>query len=80
MPDDNAALDADFLQIGADAEAQRLNAHQVDFRRLVGGRMPEPPARVIFAKAGRLHQRVRFKRTRIRGNRGQGLGEIGHQG
>ena len=37
----------------AEAHAERLNAHQVDF-------LFEQPARVVFAKAGRLDHRLRF--------------------
>jgi hypothetical protein len=48
VADDDAAV-AERLDVGAEAEAQRLDAEQVD----VGA---EQPAGVVLAKAGRLDQ------------------------
>ena len=44
MAGDDLGLDADVVQIGAQPQAQRLDAQQVDL-------LAEQPARVIFAKA-----------------------------
>ena len=51
-----------------DAEDQRLNPHQVD---LLG----EEPARVVLAKAGRLHQRQLLEGEGVGAQRGNGFGE-----
>ena len=50
MADHDAAL-AELVDVGPEAQAQRLDAQQVDLR-------PEQPARVVLAKAGRLDQRL----------------------
>ena len=56
MPDNNGGVLSVPAGYGehCQPEAQRLNAHQVDFLR-------KQPARIIFAKACRLHQRRGFK-------------------
>ena len=50
---DDLRLDAHLLDERAEAQAQRLDPHQVDF-------FFQQPARVVFAKARRLHQRRGF--------------------
>ena len=52
----------------AETESQRLHAHQVDF-------LPQQPARVVFAKAGGLHQRLGFIGIGVGRERGLRLGE-----
>ena len=44
MAGDDLGLNADLVQIGAQPQAQRLHAQQIDL-------LAEQPARVIFAKA-----------------------------
>ena len=53
MPGDDLRLDPEFADQGAEPHAERLHAHQVDF-------FFQEPARVVFAEAGRLHQRGRL--------------------
>ena len=53
MAGDDLGLDADLVQIGAQPQAQRLHAQQIDF-------LAEQPARVIFAKAVGGDQRQIF--------------------
>ena len=53
MAGDDFRLNADVVQIGAQAQAQRLDAQQVDL-------LAEQPARVIFAKAVGGDQRQIF--------------------
>ena len=53
MPGDDLLPVAEFRDQRAEPHAQRLNPHQVDF-------LAEQPARVVFAKAGRLHHRLGF--------------------
>ena len=60
---DDLRLDAHFLNQGAEPHAQRLDAHQVDF-------FFQEPARVVFAKAGRLHQRRGLIGIGVRGQYG----------
>ena len=57
---------AHFVQKRAEAQPQRLHAHQVDL-------LLEQPARVIFAKAGRLHHRRGFVFVGIGGERRNGF-------
>ena len=71
MADDDLARHAQFAEQGPEAETQRLHAHQVDF-------LAEQPARVIFAKARRLHQRTRFVGVGVGGE--IGLGQREHAG
>ena len=66
-------LDAHFLQQRAKTEAEGLDAHQIDF-------LSEKPARVIFAKAGRLHQGSLFVSICVRGERLLGLRKHKHLG
>ena len=63
MSGDDLLLDAELRDQRAEPHAQRLNAHQVDF-------LAEQPARVIFAKTGRLHHRLGFKGIGIRNQHG----------
>ena len=53
VADDDLALDPKLRKEAREAEPQRLRAHQVDL-------LLEDPARVIFAKPGRLDHRPRF--------------------
>ena len=53
VADDDLALDPKLLKEAREAEPQRLRPHQVDL-------LLEYPARVIFAKPGRLDHRPRF--------------------
>ena len=53
VADDDLALNPKLLQEMREPEPERLGAHEVDF-------LLEKPARVIFAKAGRLHDRQGF--------------------
>ena len=53
VADDDPLLNPELVEQLAEPHAERLNAHQVDFA-------PEQPTRVVFAKAGRLHQRTRL--------------------
>jgi hypothetical protein len=53
VPGDDLLFDAEFCDQRAEPHAERLHAHQVDF-------FAEQPARVVFAKAGRLHHRLGF--------------------
>ena len=53
MAGDDLRLDAQFVDEGAKAHPERLHAHEIDF-------LSEQPARVVLAKAGGLHQRLRF--------------------
>ena len=50
VPGDDFGFDVEFVNKRAEAETEGLNAHQVDF-------FFQQPARVVFAEAGRLHQR-----------------------
>ena len=70
MADDDLLLHAEFAEQRAEAQAQRLHAHQVDF-------LLEQPARVVFAKAGRLHHRLRFIGVAVGAELGLRLGEQG---
>ncbi len=63
---DDIGLDAHFMHQRADAHAEPLHAHQVDF-------LAEQPARVVFAKPGRLHHRLRFVGIGIRRKLRRGL-------
>ena len=63
VPGDDLLFDAEFRDQRAQPHAQRLNAHQIDF-------LVEQPARVIFAKTGRLHHRLGFKGIGIRNQHG----------
>ena len=51
MAGDEVRRDAHFVDQRAEPHAQRLHAHQIELGA-------EQPARVIFAKAGRLHERL----------------------
>ena len=53
MADDDLLGDAEFAKELAEPEPQRLHAHQIELAA-------EQPARVVFAKPRRLHQRARF--------------------
>ena len=53
MADDDLLGDAELVEQRGEAEAERLHAHQVDLALV-------EPARVVFAKAGRLDHRPRF--------------------
>jgi hypothetical protein len=57
----------------ADAHAQRLHPHEVDLLR-------KQPARIVFAKAGRLHEREGFELEGIGGERRPGLRKHGVSG
>ena len=57
MAGHDLGLDAELVEKRAEPHAQRLHAHQIEFGRLGRAGMAEPPARVIFAKAGRRHER-----------------------
>ena len=48
MPDDDFLGNAEFAEQLAEAHAERLNPHQVEFA-------PEQPPRIVFAEAGGLH-------------------------
>ncbi len=63
-------LDAHLVQQGGEAQTQSLNAHEIELGA-------EQPARVIFAKAGRLHQRQAFVFERVGRQDGNGLGKHG---
>ncbi len=65
---DDLRLDAEFVDQRAEAEAERLDAHQVDLAA-------EQPARVIFAKAGGFHHRLGFIGIGIRLERRFWLGK-----
>ena len=65
MPGDDLRLDAELVDQRAEPHAERLHAHQVDL-------LLEQPARVVFAKAGRLHQRLGFIRIGVGRERGLG--------
>ncbi|MNN82210.1 hypothetical protein D3C81_1991210 [compost metagenome] len=58
MADGDARAHADLVGIGGQAQAQRLNAQQVDL-------FFQNPAGVVFAEAGRLHQGDGFILRRI---------------
>ncbi len=58
VADHDAGL-AELLDVGPEPEAQGFHAKQVDLR-------PEQPARVVFAKAGRLDQGFGLIRQRVR--------------
>ena len=73
MADDDLARDAKLFQEAREAEPERLRAHQVDF-------LFEQPTRVIFAKTGWFHHRLRFKCVSIGGECGLRLGEQGDLG
>ena len=60
VADDDFARNAELLQEAREAEPQRLRAHQVDL-------LLEEPARVVFAKPGRLDHRLRFVRVGVGG-------------
>ena len=60
--------DAELVDERAEAEPQRLHPHQVDF-------LLQEPARVVFAKAGGLHQRLGFIGIGVGRERGLRLGE-----
>ncbi len=53
VADHDLARDAELLQESRQSEPERLHAHQVEL-------FFEQPARVVFAKAGRLHHRPGF--------------------
>ena len=55
---DDLRLHPHLVQQRAEAEPQRLHAHQVDL-------LLEEPARVVFAEAGGLHHRLRFVGLRV---------------
>ncbi len=73
MADDDLTRNAKLLQEAREAEPERLRAHQVDF-------LFEQPARIIFAKAGWFHHRLRFKCVSIGGEFGLRFGEQGDLG
>ena len=73
MADDDLLLHPQFAEQRAEAHAERLHAHQVDLAL-------EQPARVIFAKAGRLHHRPRFVGVGVGAELGLRLGEQGGLG
>ena len=70
VADDDLGADAKLLQEAREAEAERLRAHEVDL-------FFEQPARIIFAKAGRFHHRLRFKGVGVGESFGSGLGNKG---
>ena len=59
MPGDDVRFDAKGINERAEAQAQRLDAHQIDLAA-------EQPARVIFAKAGGFHHRLGFVGISVR--------------
>ncbi len=63
---DQLRLDAALADIGAEAQAQRRNAKEVDF-------LAEDPARVIFAEARRLDEHFGFEGVAVFDNVGLGL-------
>ena len=58
MADDEALLDAALGKKGRHAETDGVEAHEVDF-------LGEEPARVVFAKAGGLDERVALEVGRV---------------
>ena len=64
VPGDDLLLHAHAADQRAEPHAERLHAHQVQLGRLVRSWMPEPPARIVFAKPGRLHERQRLEIVR----------------
>ena len=58
MTGDDLRFDADLMQIGAQPQAQRLDAQKIDL-------LAEQPARVIFAKAVGGDQRQIFVIGRV---------------
>ena len=62
-------LDAQLADQRAEAHAQRLHAHQVDL-------LPEQPARVVFAEAGRLDHRLQLIGIGVGREAGSGFGNI----
>ena len=50
-----------LVEKSAEAHAERLHAHQIEFRWLGRARMAEPPARVIFPKACRRYEGDRLE-------------------
>ena len=68
MADHDLGLAPSSCEQGAEPQAQRLDAQQVDL-------LPEQPARVVFAKAGGLDQRLGFVRVGVGDERGFGLGK-----
>ena len=63
VPGDNLLFGAEFGNQRAQAHAERLNPHQIDF-------LAEQPASVVFAKPGRLHHRLGFIGIGIRNQNG----------
>ena len=70
VADDHLTRDAKLLQEAREAEPERLRAHQVDL-------FFEQPTRIVFAKAGRFHHRLRFKGVGVGGEFGLRFGEQG---
>ena len=68
VADDHLTRDAQLLQEARETKPERLRAHQVDF-------FFEQPTRIVFAKTGRFHHRLRFKCVCIGGKFGLRLGE-----
>jgi hypothetical protein len=71
MTGHNVRLHPALVQVGAKPKAQRLDAVQVDF-------LLEQPARVVFAKAGRLDQRQALIVRRVGNEIGARFGKHGH--
>ncbi len=68
VADHHLARNAEFLQEARQPEAERLHAHQIEF-------LLEQPARVVFAKSGRLDHRLGFVGVGVGEELRDGFGE-----
>jgi hypothetical protein len=75
VPDHDLPAAPDLSEQRAEAHAQRLDAHEIQFRSLVRTRMPEPPAGIVLPEARRLDQWRGLEGQRVDGQVGLWLGE-----
>jgi hypothetical protein len=66
MADDDFRPGAKAADQRSESHAKRLDAEQVEFRRLVGCRVPKPPACIVFAESRRLHERFCLEGKTVR--------------